>query len=517
MTDQQIERLKQQIASMEESKQLTRQMSEERLSELSNLAAKLRSLNESSSPKALGQLPKILKGVFGDRQSGVIVADSEGKILLFNSAVQRMLGMDQIADASGNANLKFFKDDRSTALPPGFFAWKEFQVEGCHKLFFQHPHVRDGIWVQLQCASLMDESNMQAGVVAIMSDITEQVKIEQEIQHICDSLEQQITLIESARTELSQLADKLGNPDWSLGLGLPFADTVAPDRSKAEVLPAQKPLPAQERKGEIKVRPAAVESDQIPPLLVVDDFAVNRKLLVFQLQGLGYQIETARNGQEAVEMATIKEYGVVLMDLDMPIKDGLQATLEIRKLDRETRRHTPIVAMTSYNRDGDRERCLASGMDDYLHKGVTRKQLHEVIQRCMKDRATPPAKEEMPPEKIVVEDEINVQYLEGTYGKAQAAEIVSLFGGTVRTLMNCLRFALEEQELKDINHFAYSLKGPCASIGLNSMVVLLEGIIADAESSNWHKAGQRMQVLEARCRRVTQQLSSRGNIPEAPF
>lgn len=495
MSDEQIERLRQQIASMEESKQLTRQMAGERLAELSHLADKLRSLNESSSPNALGQLPNVLKGVLSDRQSGVIVADSEGKVLLFNSAVQRTLGLDQVADVSGNANLNFFKEDKITALPPGFLARQEFQEGGCHKLYFQHPRVHDGIWIQLQCAALMDEANQQAGVVAIMSDITEQVKIEQEIQRICDSLEQQMTVIESARMELGRLTNKLGNPDWGAALAATQAANARVEDSEPDKSQDNQPEP-------------------LSTVLVVDDFAVNRKLLSFQLLNLGYQIETAKNGQEAVEMVKDKEYGLLLMDLDMPVMDGVQATLEIRQHDQQSQQHTPIVAMTSYNRDGDRERCLSSGMDDYLHKGVSRKQLQEVIQRCIRKKVTLPSREEIPPEKFVMEDDINIQYLENTYGKSEAAEIVNLFHGTVRTLLNCLKFALEEREIKDINHFAFSLKGPCAVLGLNSVVTLLMRITSDAESSDWHRAHQRMQILEARCRRIGQQLSSEDNVQE---
>ncbi len=102
-------------------------------------------------------------------------------------------------------------------------------------------------------------------------------------------------------------------------------------------------------------------------ILAVDDNAVNRKVLELHLGKLGCIIEQATNGQEAVEMMAATDYHLVLMDMHMPVMDGMDATRAIRAAELEGE-HTPIVAMTANVVKGTREKCLEAGMDDYLSK-----------------------------------------------------------------------------------------------------------------------------------------------------
>src|SRR6185437_5389313 len=155
----------------------------------------------------------------------------------------------------------------------------------------------------------------------------------------------------AAHQELELLADKMGvkEKEW----------TVDQDEPKQ----ASAPKPA-----------------MIPRVLLVDDIPVNQKLLVMQLRSLGVQIDQATNGMEAVMLCRKQQYSLVFMDCDMPILNGFEATEQIRKNEKVTGGHVPIVAMTSYDRTGDRDKCLSSGMDDYLFKGVNRARLQEVIE-----------------------------------------------------------------------------------------------------------------------------------------
>jgi CheY-like chemotaxis protein len=114
-------------------------------------------------------------------------------------------------------------------------------------------------------------------------------------------------------------------------------------------------------------------------VLLVEDNAVNRKVAVRMLQQKGVTPDIAINGLEAVEAWEQTPYDVVLMDVQMPVMDGYQATHEIRQRELRTHRRTAILAMTANAMAGDRERCLAAGMDDFLTKPVRAEHLYEML------------------------------------------------------------------------------------------------------------------------------------------
>jgi CheY-like chemotaxis protein len=116
------------------------------------------------------------------------------------------------------------------------------------------------------------------------------------------------------------------------------------------------------------------------PVLVAEDNAINRTVAVKMLERAGVRTAVAQDGQEAVEMVARERYSAVLMDCQMPRLDGYGATAEIRRLEGSTR-HTPIIAMTAHAMEGDRERCMQAGMDDYLAKPVTPPNIRSMVDR----------------------------------------------------------------------------------------------------------------------------------------
>ena len=117
-------------------------------------------------------------------------------------------------------------------------------------------------------------------------------------------------------------------------------------------------------------------------VLVAEDNQINQRVAVGLLNKCGFQVEVAANGREAVEMYARGGYAAVFMDCQMPELDGYEATAEIRRLEAADRR-IPIVAMTANTMTGDRERCLAAGMDDYIGKPIRRESLAGVIERVL--------------------------------------------------------------------------------------------------------------------------------------
>ncbi len=116
-------------------------------------------------------------------------------------------------------------------------------------------------------------------------------------------------------------------------------------------------------------------------VLLAEDNFLNRKLTMSQLEKLGYLGESVANGSEAIDAVTSRKFDIILMDCQMPIVDGYQATMEIRRLEKSGKPRHRIIAMTANALEGDREKCLAAGMDDYLAKPTNQEDLAKALAR----------------------------------------------------------------------------------------------------------------------------------------
>ncbi|MGZ9222294.1 MAG: response regulator, partial [Anaerolineales bacterium] len=116
-------------------------------------------------------------------------------------------------------------------------------------------------------------------------------------------------------------------------------------------------------------------------ILLAEDNAINQKLAVVLLQKAGYSVDAVDTGAQALEKVQTNQYSAILMDVQMPEMDGLEATQQIRELEKNTGQHIPIIAMTAHAMQGDRERCLDAGMDDYVTKPLEPKVLFSALDR----------------------------------------------------------------------------------------------------------------------------------------
>jgi len=114
-------------------------------------------------------------------------------------------------------------------------------------------------------------------------------------------------------------------------------------------------------------------------VLVAEDNAVNQKLVARLLEKRGHKVKVVANGREALEALDQATYDLVLMDMQMPEMDGFEATGELRKGEKQTGLHTPIIALTAHAMKGDRERCLEAGMDGYLSKPIRAQELDDLL------------------------------------------------------------------------------------------------------------------------------------------
>ncbi|BAY84483.1 two-component sensor histidine kinase [Calothrix parasitica NIES-267] len=113
-------------------------------------------------------------------------------------------------------------------------------------------------------------------------------------------------------------------------------------------------------------------------ILIVEDNADNRDIIVFMLEDLGYQVDAVENGQQALDILTQNEYDIVFMDCQMPFLDGYETTRQLRQREGE-QRHTIVIGLTAHAMNNDREKCLAAGMDEYLSKPIIMEDLERII------------------------------------------------------------------------------------------------------------------------------------------
>jgi CheY-like chemotaxis protein len=170
-------------------------------------------------------------------------------------------------------------------------------------------------------------------------------------------------------------------------------------------------------------------------ILLVEDNRINQTVALRMLEKMGHQAVLANNGLEALAQLSSKEFDLVLMDVQMPEMDGLTATKHIRAMEKNTGRHIAIVAMTARAMRGDREICLAAGMDAYLSKPIDREELGNLLRQMRSESKEPvlEAKTEMHPDS------------DGTRASSwNAGKVLENLGGDEKLLREIVDIFVEE-------------------------------------------------------------------------
>jgi PAS domain S-box-containing protein len=243
-------------------------------------------------------------------------------------------------------------------------------------------------------------------------------------------------------------------------------------------------------------RPPIVVAGQPLRILLAEDNLINQRVAVAQLKKLGYMPDVANNGVEALEMSGNKPYDVILMDCQMPVMDGYEATEQIRLREKaEGRKPVHIIAMTANAMQGDREKCLAAQMNDYLSKPVRDTELKKALERAPVPAAAAAGDDaaDLAPRAAPAGDElVDLERLEAAANEdpAMLQELVELYFAQAKDLMNGLRGAITSGSAKDVDHFAHKLVGASLACGMSAMVLPLrelerqgkEGRLTNAEA-----------------------------------
>ena len=208
-------------------------------------------------------------------------------------------------------------------------------------------------------------------------------------------------------------------------------------------------------------------------ILLAEDNVVNQKVAIRQLQKLGYATDAVANGREAVTALQMISYDLVFMDCQMPEMDGYEATAEIRRLE-GTRRHTPIVAMTAHALEGDRERCIAAGMDDYVSKPVRVEQLERVTRVFLNGENEQVARTPIEP----IAAPVDLGRLHDALGTdpQEVSEIVTVYLDHMNESLHKLDAAITAQDSREIELIAHNCVGTSANCGMVAVVEPLRGL-----------------------------------------
>ena len=204
----------------------------------------------------------------------------------------------------------------------------------------------------------------------------------------------------------SRLVELMGGEIWiesALGEGstFHFAVRLAKTASAAESPIARSGKDLRPLGTEREPAPTTIPATVLPPggslnILVAEDNQVNQRIAVAMLEKIGHRVTLASNGVEAVAQWAQGSFDLIFMDVHMPELDGLDATRRIRSKEQANGTEIPIIAMTANAMSGDRERCIASGMNDYISKPVSRRSIEEAIERLELSKRRPPCQRRIP-------------------------------------------------------------------------------------------------------------------------
>jgi two-component system sensor histidine kinase/response regulator len=231
----------------------------------------------------------------------------------------------------------------------------------------------------------------------------------------------------------------------------------------------------------------AVNGHRSRKVLLAEDNPVNVEVATAMLDGLGLEVHCVGNGEQALQAARAGGYDVVLMDCQMPVMDGFAATAEIRRHEQQggRPRTLPIIAITANALQGDRESCLAAGMDDYLSKPFTQQELGAVIGRwiALPLAATVHHDDQLPtlpPEsrEVIQRDVINcraldqIRALSKDGGDALVQKVIATYVNDAAQQLQTLRNAIAGFDTDGLRKVAHSLKSSSANVGADTLAQL---------------------------------------------
>lgn len=243
-------------------------------------------------------------------------------------------------------------------------------------------------------------------------------------------------------------------------------------------------------------------------ILLAEDNPFNQKLIETILKTEGYDVTLADNGKIALELYEKQPFDLILMDIQMPEMDGFQTTRVIRSFEKQKGGHIPIIAITAYSLLGDREKCLLSGMDEYLRKPIQKDVLLSTIQELSERH--PASSEKVLSDKPNDNNVLNRKAFMQIVGNNTnfIKELIQIYLDNLPKLMNQIENGLDKQHLRDIEFGAHALKGMSYNISAQRVADAAKKLENIGRSGNLAEADKQFRILKEEVEILKQEIDN---------
>jgi CheY-like chemotaxis protein/anti-sigma regulatory factor (Ser/Thr protein kinase) len=259
--------------------------------------------------------------------------------------------------------------------------------------------------------------------------------------------------------------------------------------------------PMSRRYGLLEQKPAAQHLN----ILLAEDNLINQKLAVRLLEKRGHTVTVASNGREALNTIEKTPFDLVMMDVQMPEMDGFQATIELRRRERGSGGHIPVVAMTALAMKGDKERCLQAGMDAYLSKPIRAEELDGVLESYTTGGTAKRGSAEDEPMGSVNLEAL-LQRVDGD--RDFVAELAEIFREDYPRHLKALRDGVISSDSERVRSEAHALKGALSNLSATQACLLAASLETKGKSGDMAGALRTLDDLERELELVERQLGS---------
>ena len=216
-------------------------------------------------------------------------------------------------------------------------------------------------------------------------------------------------------------------------------------------------------------------------ILVAEDYLANQILVIRFLENFGCRVKVVNNGAEAIDALKQQDYDLIFMDCQMPVMDGYQAATEIRRLENEVKdsKRIPIIALTAHALAGDKAKCLAAGMDEWVTKPFTRKDLNEVLQKWLPEQLIIADTSETRKEDVLeAPPAIDTHFLQQNFDFSNPDDLEFLtslqqaFQESADSTLSALQHGIENRDAEKIRQLAHGLKSISGNVGAMQLYAL---------------------------------------------